>query len=492
MIDVLIVGLGPVGATLANLLGREGFKVLAVEKDTSVYPLPRAAHFDAEIMRIWQDLGLLKEVMAVSRRAPAYEFRNAKGEILLRYDLDEVVVASGFAPSWMFNQPDLEHALRAKLKDHPNVETRLGVRFEGFEHIGGDKIRATITDAAGKPQTVEARYVVGCDGASSPVRKALGIAHFDYGFDEPWLVIDAQVKRPERMPNLNLQICDPVRPTTCVLMGPGRHRWEFMIRPGEDAQSFLDDRRIAELLKPWINDGDVEIDRKAVYRFHGLVAKEWRRGRVILAGDAAHQTPPFAGQGMCSGVRDAVNLTWKLTHVLRGQAREKLLDTYQTEREPHVRAVTETAIAMGRVVCIADPEAAAQRDAGMLAVRATGQQPVPPPDPQAGPGAFKADSRRAGTIFPQDVVASTRLDDVLGRGAWLIARRASDVAGLENRHLARIVSLEDGALKPFASTLAQHLDAYGADAVLVRADRYVFGTGTARELSGAYSAALSA
>ncbi|MBL9098362.1 MAG: FAD-dependent monooxygenase, partial [Alphaproteobacteria bacterium] len=190
--------------------------------------------------------------------------------------------------------------------------------------------------------------------------------------------------------------------------------------------------------------------------------------------------------------RDAVNLAWKLTHVLRGQAREKLLDTYQTEREPHVRAVTETAIAMGRVVCIADPEAAAQRDAGMLAVRATGQQPVPPPDPQAGPGAFKADSRRAGTIFPQDVVASTRLDDVLGRGAWLIARRASDVAGLENRHLARIVSLEDGALKPFASTLAQHLDAYGADAVLVRADRYVFGTGTARELSGAYSAALSA
>jgi 3-(3-hydroxy-phenyl)propionate hydroxylase len=490
--DVLIVGLGPVGATLANLLGREGFKVLAVEKDTAVYPLPRAAHFDAEIMRIWQNIGLLKEAMAVSRPAPAYEFRNAKGEILLHYAFDEVVVASGFGPAWMFNQPDLERALRTKLKDYANVETRLGVRFEGFEHIGGDTIRATITDAAGKPQTVEARYVVGCDGASSPVRKALGITHFDYGFDEPWLVIDAQVKRPERMPNLNLQICDPVRPTTCVLMGPGRHRWEFMIRPGEDAQSFLDDRRIAELLKPWVNDGDVEIDRKAVYRFHGLIANEWRRGRIILAGDAAHQTPPFAGQGMCSGIRDAVNIAWKLAHVLRGEASDKLLDTYQTEREPHVRAITETAIAMGRVVCVADPEAAAQRDTGMLAMRAAGQQPVPPPDPQAGPGTFKADSPRAGTIFPQDVVASTRLDDVLGTGAWLIARRASDIAGLENRHLARIVSLEDGTLKPFASKLAQHLDAYGADAVLIRADRYVFGTGPARELSSAFSAALSA
>jgi 3-(3-hydroxy-phenyl)propionate hydroxylase len=488
--DVLIVGLGPVGATLANLLGREGFRVFAVEKDTSVYPLPRAAHFDAEIMRIWQNLGLLKEVMAISRRAPAYEFRNAKGEILLRYDLDEVVVASGFAPSWMFNQPDLERALRTKLKDYANVETRLGVRFEGFEHIGGDTIRATITDAAGKPQTVEARYVVGADGASSPVRKALGITHFDYGFDEPWLVIDAQVKRPERMPNLNLQVCDPVRPTTCVLMGPGRHRWEFMIRPGEDAQSFLDDRRIAELLKPWVNDGDVEIDRNAVYRFHGLVANEWRRGRIILAGDAAHQTPPFAGQGMCSGIRDAVNLAWKLAHILRGEASEKLLDTYQTEREPHVRAVTETAIAMGRVVCIADPEAAAMRDAAMLAARDAGQQPVPPADPQPGPGAFAKDNPRAGSIFPQDNAAGIYLDDILGRGAWLIARRASDVEGLKSQVLARIESLDGTALKPFAVKLSSLLDSCGADAVLVRPDRYVFGTGNPRVLANAYTAAL--
>lgn len=488
--DVLIVGLGPVGATLANLLGREGFRVLAVEKDTTVYPLPRAAHFDAEIMRIWQGLGILKEVMAVSRRAPAYEFRTAKGEALLHYDLGDVIVASGFAPSWMFNQPDLERALRAKLAEYPTVETRLGIRFEGFEHIGADAIRATIIDASGKPETVQTRYVVGCDGASSPVRKALGITHFDYGFDEPWLVIDAQVKRPERMPNLNLQICDPVRPTTCVLMGPGRHRWEFMIRSGEDAQSFLDDRRIAELLKPWVDDGDVEIDRKAVYRFHGLVANEWRRGRVILAGDAAHQTPPFAGQGMCSGIRDAVNLAWKLAHVLRGEANEALLDTYQTEREPHVRAVTETAIAMGRVVCIADPEAAAQRDTAMLAAKAAGQQPVPPADPQIGPGAFMPNDKRAGTIFPQERIGGTYLDDVLGPGAWLIARKASDIAGIKSANITRIESLDGTTLKSFAPKLTAHLDAYGTDAILVRPDRYTFGTGNVGDLAKAYTAAL--
>ena len=325
-VDVLISGLGPVGGTLANLLGQQGLRVLAVERDTDVYPLPRAAHFDAEIMRVWQGLGLLDEAMKVSRRAPAYEFRTAKGEALLHYDLGDVIVASGYAPSWMFNQPDLERALRSKLKDYPGVETRLGVRLDVFE-AAGDSVTGTIVDASGKRETVRAKFLIACDGASSPVRKALKIGQFDYGFDEPWLVVDAKVKRPERMPLLNLQICDPVRPTTCVLMGPGRHRWEFMMRPGEDPQAFLDDAVIAQLLTAWVNDGDIEIDRKAVYRFHGLIANEWRRGRVILAGDAAHQTPPFAGQGMCSGIRDALNISWKLRAVLRGEAGEGLLDT---------------------------------------------------------------------------------------------------------------------------------------------------------------------
>jgi len=489
-VDVLISGLGPVGATLANLLGQQGLRVLAVERDTDVYPLPRAAHFDAEIMRVWQGLGLLDEAMKVSRRAPAYEFRTAKGEALLHYDLGDVIVASGYAPSWMFNQPDLERALRAKLKDYPGVETRLGVRLDVFE-VAGNSVTGTVVDTAGKSETVRAKYLVACDGASSPVRKALKIGQFDYGFDEPWLVVDAQVKRPERMPLLNLQICDPVRPTTCVLMGPGRHRWEFMIRPGEDPQAFLDDAVIAKLLAAWVNDGDIEIDRKAVYRFHGLIANEWRRGRVILAGDAAHQTPPFAGQGMCSGIRDAVNIAWKLAAVLRGEAGEGLLDTYQTEREPHVRAVTETAIAMGRVVCMPDPAMAAQRDAMMLAQRAAGEQPVPPADPKMGPGAFVAGAAKAASIFPQDEVGGRRLDDVMGRGAWLIVRRGADVAGVSGELLARVEALDGDRLKPFAQKLGAYLDGTGADAVIVRADRYVFGTGSVQGLVAEWERALA-
>ena len=302
-------------------------------------------------------------------------------------------------------------------------------------------------------------------------------------------MIDTQVKRSGRVPDLNLQICDPVRPTTCVLMGPGRHRWEFMIRPGEDPQDFLDDKRIASLLASWVSEGDVLIDRKAVYRFHGLVAKEWRRGPVLLAGDAAHQTPPFAGQGMCSGIRDAVNIAWKLGHVLRGEAGEKVLDTYQTEREPHVRAFTESAIAMGRIVCTADPEMAAQRDAVMLAQRAQGQQPVPPPDPSPGPGIFMTASARAGSIFPQGVAGEKRLDDLLGAGAWLIVRTSREVAGIVSS-VVHVVALAVGELAPFAPGLSAWLDDARADAVLVRPDRYVFGTGDARALLSAYEAAL--
>jgi len=488
--EVLIAGLGPVGATLANLLGQQGLKVIAVERDTEVYPLPRAAHFDAEIMRVWQSIGILQEVMAVSRVAPAYEFRTAKGDVLLRFDLGAVTAAPGFAPSWMFNQPGLEGALRAKLATYPRVDVRLGVRLEGFHAASGGGVTASIIDAAGQVQSVRAKYLVACDGASSPVRKALKVEHSDYGFDEPWLVIDTQVKRPDRVPELNLQICDPVRPTTCVLAGPGRHRWEFMIRPGENPQDFLDDTRIASLLASWVSAGDVEIDRKAIYRFHGLVAKEWRRGCVLLAGDAAHQTPPFAGQGMCSGIRDAVNIAWKLGHVLRGEAGEKVLDSYQTEREPHVRALTEAAIAMGRVVCTADPEMAAQRDAVMLAQRAQGQQPVPPPDPSPGPGVFLSSSARAGSIFPQGTLDGRRLDDVMGPGAWLISRGSRDLAGVKSALLARVEALDGAMLKGFSVMLSAYLDQAGSDAVLVRPDRYVFGTGSAAALATAYGLSI--
>lgn len=477
--DVLIVGLGPVGATLSALLGDAGVDVLAIDKSSEVYPLPRAAHFDHEIMRVFQQLGIAEAVLQHAQPATGYEFRSASGEVLLSLDTrPDAFAPSGWASGYMFNQPGLERALRAKLADQPTVRTLLNATFQKLETtVGG--VQATIVDSEG-PLTVQARYLVGCDGAWSPVREAIGGKLDDLQFDEPWLVIDAIPRPGAKMPEVNLQICDPARPTTCVLMGPGRHRWEFMLLPGETAEAVLDEAFIQSLLAGW--EVDVEIERKAVYRFHGLVADRWRSGPVLLAGDAAHQTPPFAGQGMCAGVRDAANLAWKLTAVLAGQADDALLDTYQTEREPNARAYIALAINMGRVVCALDPEIAKMRDAQMLAARAAGIPPMPPaaPPPITGPAVLTG-TPAAGELFPQPVArqaggAVLRLDDVLGAESWLITT----------------ASLEEPRLTPFRESLAAWLEAHDVPAVLVRPDRHVFGSGAPELLTTAWANALRA
>ena len=484
--DVLIVGLGPVGAMLALLLSQSGVSTIAIDKDTAVYPLPRAAHFDHEIMRLFQQVGVAEAVSRHARPAPAYEFRAADGQVLLRMDLP-LLAPSGWASGYMFHQPAVENALRARLEESPIAQVRLACRFERMEQ-DADGVTAVLHGPNGS-SSVHARYLVGCDGASSPVREAINGGLDDYQFDEPWLVIDAVLEDDARAPEVNLQICDPARPTTCVLMGPGRHRWEFMLLPGETPEQVLDDDFIAPLIAGW-GCGTVQIERKAVYRFHGLVAKTWRNGRVLLAGDAAHQMPPFAGQGMCSGLRDAANLAWKLKAVMKDEAEEALLDTYQVEREPHVRTYIELAIGMGRVVCTLDRDVAAQRDAGMLAQRAAGAPVLPPaaPAPLTGDG-FLADAPGAGTLFPQAVSGPAeprlRLDDVLGAGPWLIARTAAPNLGT-----ITAADLTDPKLQPFRPALETWLDRHQAQAVLIRPDRYVFGAGEPQVLAAAYRQAL--
>ena len=474
--DVLIVGLGPVGAALAALLGDLNVRVLVAEKEAVVYPLPRAAHFDHEIMRLFQQLGIAEAVLAHARPVPDYEFRAADGQLLMR--LPAQPPGEGWRAGYMFHQPGLERALRAKVAACPSVETRIGRRFAGLAQ-DGDGVTVTLDTDVG-PETVRARYIVGCDGGSSPVRGALGGDLFDYGFDEPWLVIDVKVGGGARVPTVNLQVCDPARPTTCVLMGPGRHRWEFMLKPGEDADAALADAFINPLVAAW-DVGEFEIERRAVYRFHGLVANRWREGRVLLAGDAAHQMPPFAGQGLCSGLRDAANLAWKLAAVLDG-ADETLLDTYQTEREPHVRDYIELAIRMGRLVCTLDPQAAAQRDAAML----SGQGAPPPfaPAPFAA-GHVLAGSPGAGALFAQPFADGVGLDDVLGPGAWLIARSQAPSAPE-----VTAVSLSDPRLAGYRAALDAWLTRRDAEAVLVRPDRYVFGAGDPQTLIAAWRAPL--
>jgi 3-(3-hydroxy-phenyl)propionate hydroxylase len=481
--DVLIIGGGPTGATLALIAGQYGASAIVCEKEADIYPLPRAAHIDHEVMRIFQSVGTADPIAATSRCTQRYDFLTADGQILLRFEGSDQIGPGGWPGANMIHQPSLERALRDKLASQARLDLKSRWAFIGYEEQG-DHVVASFETADG-PQVLTARYLVGADGTRSPVRTAAGIGMDDLEFDEPWLVIDAIVHDYERLPKVNLQICDPARPTTCVLMGEGRHRWEFMIRPDETTEQVLEDEFIERLLEPWNVKGAVTLERKAVYRFNARVAKAWRKGRVLLAGDAAHQTPPFAGQGLCAGARDAANLGWKLGMIASGQAADSLLDAYQGEREPHVRTMIGMAMMMGKTVCITDPVAAAIRDEQMLAARAAGQSPdgrMEAPSLQSG---IKLDgSPAAGSYFPQlpGLSGHSRLDDVLGPGAWLIARSAPpEVEGVA------AISLEDGRLSEFAAALKDWLTRHQAEAVLVRPDRYVFGTGTPEKLLSAWT-----
>lgn len=464
--DVVIAGLGPTGAVLAGLLAQWGVRSIAVERDVEVYRLPRAAHFDAEIMRVFQQLGIADDLLPHTRSLAYYEFRNALGDVLMRTEQGGRDGALGWRNSYMFHQPAMEELLRARLASSPLCELRLGEGIVGLERNAADGVTVRLSGG----ETLSAHYLVGCDGANSTVRRLCDIDLFDFGFDEPWLVIDVVTTSEEKLPQGGLQLCDPTRPTTVMPMSPGRRRWEFMLLPGETPADMLDDAVINRLLEPWLAPGEGEIVRKAVYRFHGLVATRWRDASVLLAGDAAHQMPPFMGQGMCSGIRDAAALAWRLGMILKHGAGDGLLDSYQVERDPHVRAIVAMAIAMGRIVCTTDAKAAAERDKAMLAnTQPAGVGGLPPLT-----GGYLHPSPAAGEIFPQPTIDGRRLDDVVGHDFLLVARGAVPTAVPDHvRVLAATGALSDW------------LERHGTEAVLVRPDRYVFGTGKPAELLAA-------
>jgi 3-(3-hydroxy-phenyl)propionate hydroxylase len=478
--DVLIAGGGPTGITLAILLGQSGLSVLVVEKEGAIYPLPRAAHVDHEVMRVFQEVGIAERLMATCGYADRYDFLNAKGKILLRFEGATKIGAGGWPAANMIHQPSLEAALRDRLASFRNVELHSSTELANFSD-SGHGVEATVVGQSGQRQ-IRARFVVGADGARSSVRKMARLEVDDLGFDEPWLVVDALVDDRSRLPTSNLQICNPERPTTCVIMGEGRHRWEFMIKPGENPAEISSDESVARLLQPWNVEGAVRLERKAVYTFRARIAKRWRTGNVMLAGDAAHQMPPFAGQGLCSGIRDAANLSWKLAAIVQGSAHSDLLDAYQPEREPNVRGTIKMAIMMGRTVCTINPVSAFWRDTKFRLARALHLTPDGPPAyPPISKGAILAGSTAAGSYFPQPVASGTskaKLDDVLGKGAWLISRSPAGSSADCTQ-----VALDDPELAPFREALLSWLSSKKADAVLVRPDRYVFGTGPARELA---------
>jgi 3-(3-hydroxy-phenyl)propionate hydroxylase len=423
--EVVVVGFGPTGAVAAALLGQAGFATLAIDRAREVYDKPRAIAIDHEILRMLDGLGVAEAVLPHTAPFPASEHFGAAGQLIRRIDMVPEPYPMSFVPTMVFSQPPVEAALRAHATAMPGVRVELGTELLSVEQ---DAHRVTLRiRGEGGERVVTADHVIACDGASSFVRGALDLTLEDLVFDEPWLVVDLRV-RPEglaKLPRNAAQFCDPARPITYIV-GPGAHRrFEIMLLPGEDPEAMQRPESVERLLARWLAPGDADLWRAASYRFHALVATEWRRGRVFLAGDAAHQQPPFIGQGMCQGLRDVANLAWKLAAVRDG-APASLLDSYGAERGRHVRTLTTRIKAIGRQICERDPEAARARDAALIAQGGgiapvvTRQEIVPPLETGflAGP-----EHPARGTLFPQPWVRRgegwARMDRVTG-GGWRV------------------------------------------------------------------------
>jgi 3-(3-hydroxy-phenyl)propionate hydroxylase len=478
--DVAIVGLGPVGAALSNLLGQAGLSVACYERDPQVYPLPRAVHFDGEVMRIFHGMGLKAEVEAVTQPGlKPMEFVNAEGRVLMVRGGNALLGPHGCANNHYFNQPLLERTLRDGLKRFAGV--RVLPRHEVFAIAqDGDGATLSVENCAnGELMTHRARYVVGCDGARSLVRRLMGSRNEDLGLHQPWLVFDAILKRDPGLPDHTVQYCDPARPITYCNLRGDRRRWEIMLMPGDDATTIARPENVWKLLERWVGPADAELERAVVYTFHSVITHGWRRGRLMIAGDSAHQTPPFLGQGMCAGIRDAANLAWKLVLVLRGGADDALLDTYESERKPHVRAFIELAVKLGNLIQTIDPAVAAERDRKFAA----GDPEVFTfPAPGIGPGVREEAPAPVGQPFPQPQLADGRLLDLaLGERFGLIGRADllshADGAVTERLRQAGVVAIDDRH-----PHLRDWLDRHDTGAVLLRPDRYV--AALARDAAG--------
>ncbi len=497
--DVVIVGYGPTGEMAAILLGQKGYRVAVFERWPQIYALPRAVHYDDEVARVFQLAGVSDKVQKVAESVPDfYEWRNKVGEALLRIDWS-AQGPSGWPVANFFAQPQLQAVLDERAKSLPTVEVNQGWEVERIadhdDHIEvtAEKGRA---GQAGEwlpeeaTRTVRARYLIGADGANSAVRQHMGTSVTDLGFAFDWLILDIIPHEQRSWSPMNWQLCDPVRPTTIVSGGPGRRRWEFMRLPGESIEELNTAETAWRLLEPWGRTPDnTTLERHAVYTFQARWADSWRKGRLLLAGDAAHLMPPFAGQGMCSGLRDAVNLAWKLDLVLSGKASEVILDSYESERLFNVRQFIDFSVELGSIICITDPQAAAERDARMLGSQEA--PPIPNPPRRLGPGILRMDDPHSGVLFVQGRVTyagkSGLFDDVVGKGFSLLAR--GDLArvlkedqreflasiGTHVLRLAQDETAGDEAFIDLEGRYAAWFEENDCEAVLVRPDYYVFG-----------------
>ena len=468
--EVAIVGMGPTGVMLAHLLGALGVDTVLMDREPDLLNLPRAVHFDGEVMRIFQNAGLADTLLPHVRASQGMQYINMQGQLLLERKPASAPGMHAWANNYLFHQPDVERILRDGLAEHSSVKVCLQHEVVHLQQsTGGVDIQVQCLGKASN-QSLNAKWVVGCDGARSKVREHMNTGFDDLGLHQAWLVIDVALLEDLVLPLATVQYCNPARPITYVNVTGRRRRWEIMVMPGDDIEQMTQPSYIWPLLAPWIQPHQAQLVRTAIYTFHSLLTQNWRQGRLLLAGDSAHQTPPFLGQGMCAGIRDAANLAWKLHRVCRG-ATDALLDTYARERMPHVSDFIATAVKLGNIIQSTDPVVAAQRDQQFLA---QGPQEIVNLSPALGPG-FHSGQGVSGQITAQPRLSDGRLlDDALGLGFAVISAHAIDTARVPAQALSDLTAL--GTLWLHDPLLSPWLQVLGAQLVLLRPDRYVFAT----------------
>jgi 2-polyprenyl-6-methoxyphenol hydroxylase-like FAD-dependent oxidoreductase len=486
--DVVQIGYGPVGQVNALTLGQLGHDVAVVERHPTLFGNSRAGHIDHEIMRILQSLGCAAELEAASVCPTMYEWRTADGRSLMKFPWLEGI--SGWRAAYLFYQPDLETALDKALRKQPTVQVSQAWEAAGIEqypdHVAVTVRRRNAPPGADNERVLRGKYLMACDGGSSFVRKALGLRMRDLGYRHGWLVLDFETKRKITLDFENGQICDPRRPTSLFEMGKRHRRFSFGAMPGETEESLLRPEKAWELVKPWITPDDAELTRQIYYVFQAQVLDEMRSNRIFFVGDAAHVMPPFLGQGMGSGMRDATNLAWKLDLVLRGLAGDAILDTYSVERRPHSERYAELSMELARILCMTDEAEAKRRDDAIL----SGRMPPLKPTPWIFDGLLQADAPATvqpvvGRLGPQAPIRlgarRGRADDVIGAGWHLISRTDPLPACTpRSRRLLETLSSRllhfgpDGA-EDTRGVYTKYLDDHELEAIVVRPDFYVFG-----------------
>jgi 3-(3-hydroxy-phenyl)propionate hydroxylase len=501
-VDVVIAGGGPVGVLTANLLGLHGVRVLVLERESTPHGQPRAFSCDDEALRIYQSAGLIDALKPDLRQSRRVTYTGVGGKPIAELHLSEVDFGFGYTPIWFFYQPLLEQALRDGLRRFESTKLRLGVEVESLEQ-DNTGVTVRIRDVAtGERSAVRARYLLACDGGRSTVRGLLGISMEGRSYEEPWIAISGTVAEEDAPPECSI-VCDPHRPGF-VGRGPvGQFRWEFRLRPGETGEEMVQPGSVRRLMAPYVDPDRVKVERAQLYTFRCLVAPRWREGRTFLAGDAAHMMPPFMGQGLVSGLRDAANLAWKLARVIQGRAPEALLDTYDQERRPHVRAMLDATVRLGYVFQARNTPTALLRDTVLRGIQHIPSvrrfvedfRFKPPPSIEEGwmlGGRRSGASAPEGSYFPQPRVRLVSgeerlLDDTLGPGFAVLSRRSSPATeaaqalaeALGGKAVtvspAGMRSVSGAEVEDHTDRLAEWFTRHGVDLAVVRPDRFVFG-----------------